>query len=331
MRRKPVMEIDSPHHLKSDTPDAIKFAWELPVARQRYIEIHIRRSTLIAVIASLLVHALLLFTLQQEPVRIEHSLQDTQKPLVVQLTPPTPAVSAPVPPPAKRVPVPPAKNPRIQPEPAPRQTSKPQSKPREPDRPAPPPEEVMAATKPPRPLPKPSLNTSLPPAAPATGASPAPDSARPTDMMSYIEDVRSRRQTVEQADAATGAQRPTSDEIRADNIQRNLQPGGTNGVFQILSMGVRTAQFSFRGWTTDSSNYRREVIEVDAGLNGDVERAIVRRMIELIRDHYPGDFNWESHRLNRVIVLSARKEDHAGLEDFLMREFFMSDGSPRAR
>lgn len=310
--------------------------------RQRYIEIHIRRSTLIAVIASLLVHALLLFTLQQEPVRIEHSLQDTQKPLVVQLTPPTPAASAPVPPPAKRVPVPPAKNPRIQPtpklnpkpepEPAVRQARKPQSKPREPDRPAPPPEEVMAATKPSRPLLKPSLNTSLPPAAPATGASPTPDSSPPTDMMSYIDDVRTRRQTVEQADAATSAQRnPTPDEIRADNIQRNLQPGGTNGVFQILSMGVRTAQFSFRGWTTDSSNYRREVINVDAGLNGDVERAIVRRMIELIREHYPGDFNWESHRLNRVIVLSARKEDHAGLEAFLMREFFMPEGSPRMR
>lgn len=309
--------------------------------RQHDIEIHIRRSTLIAVIASLLLHALLLFTLQQEPVRIERSLQDTQKPLVVQLTPPTPAASAPVPPPAKRVPVPPAKNPRIppapksnpkpEPEPAARQTRKPQSKPREPDHPAPPPEEVIAAAKPSRPLPKPSLNTSLPPAAPATGATPAPDSSPPTDMMSYIEDVRTRRKTVEQAAATSARSNPTPDEIRAENIKRNLQPGGTNGVFQILSMGVRTAQFSFRGWTTDSSNYRHEVIEVDAGLNGDVERAIVRRMIALIREHYSGDFNWESRRLNRVIILSARKEDHAGLEDFLMREFFMSDGSPRTR
>ena len=56
--------------------------------------------------------------------------------------------------------------------------------------------------------------------------------------------------------------------------------------------------------------------------------AMVRRMIELIRTHYTGDFNWESHRLQRVVVLSARKEDQGELEDFLMREFF---GTPLPR
>ena len=45
-------------------------------------------------------------------------------------------------------------------------------------------------------------------------------------------------------------------------------------------------------------------------------------MISLIREHYQGDFNWESHRMARTIVLSARPEDSAGLEDFLMLEFF---------
>jgi len=48
----------------------------------------------------------------------------------------------------------------------------------------------------------------------------------------------------------------------------------------------------------------------------------VRRMIELIRTHYKGDFKWESHRLDRVVTLSARPEDSEGLEDFLLREFF---------
>lgn len=150
-------------------------------------------------------------------------------------------------------------------------------------------------------------------------------------MMSYINAVRARRQAAEQADAEPGANQrnPTPDGIRMANIKRNLEPGGTNGVFQILSMGVRTAQFSFRGWTTDSSHFQRQVIDVDAGLNGDVERAIVRRMIELIRQYYKGDFNWESQRLNRVIVLSARKEDNAQLEDFLMKEFFRRDGELR--
>ena len=35
-----------------------------------------------------------------------------------------------------------------------------------------------------------------------------------------------------------------------------------------------------------------------------------------------GNFNWDSHRLGRVVILSARIDDNAGLETFLMREFF---------
>jgi len=305
--------------MKSAEPDAIRFAWELPAPSQRYLEIHIRRSTLIAIIASLLVHALLLFTLHQKPVRIESpSNQDTQAPLVVQLTPLRSTKVAPKQ--TRLVPVRPAKNPEIQPQPPAKQTSKPRLKPRIPVRPRPTvvPAPVIAAPKPP-------LDTQAVP--PAPDSTPAP----PTDMMSYINSVRARRQAAEQADAAPAANQssPSPDEIREANIKRNLQPGGTNGVFQILSMGVRTAQFSFRGWTTDSSHFQRQTIDVDAGLNGDVERAIVHRMIELIRQYYKGDFNWESQRLNRVIVLSARKQDNAQLEDFLMKEFFTRDGQLR--
>lgn len=287
-----------------------------PVSTRRYLEIRIRRSTLLAIIASLLVHALLLFTLKQERARIEFPpVQDMRAPLVVRLNPPMPPQEA-----LNH----PAKSPKIQPESSPKQISKPKLKPRVPVSPRPdaPPAAVIATTKP-------SLNTSVTPAAPVVDTTPG--SAPPTDMMSYIHDVRARRQAAEQANTASSANQhdPTPDEIRTARIERNLQPRGTNGVFQILSMGVRTAQFSFRGWTTDSSNYRREVIEVDAGLNGDMERAIVRRMIVLIRQHYPGDFNWESQRLDRVIVLSARMEDNAGLEDFLMKEFFRRDGELR--
>ena len=80
--------------------------------------------------------------------------------------------------------------------------------------------------------------------------------------------------------------------------------------------------FQFRGWKREDRNNWRETIEVDAGNGGDVELAIVRRMIELIRGHYQGNFNWESHRLGRVVILSARPDDQPGLEAFLMREFF---------
>ena len=130
--------------------------------------------------------------------------------------------------------------------------------------------------------------------------------------------------------AAAGDQ--TSDERRAASLAGNLQslsrqPDGTNGIFQIVNKGHRTAQFTFREWTTDASSSKRRLVEVDAGQGGDIEIAIVRKMIELIREHYQANFNWDSYRLGRVVTLSARKEDSAGLEQFLMREF--SFGSAR--
>ena len=96
----------------------------------------------------------------------------------------------------------------------------------------------------------------------------------------------------------------------------------TGGVFSILFKGHRTGQFAFNGWKPTISGGWREVIDVEAGPDGDLEIAMVRRMIQLIRTHYQGDFHWESHRLGRVITLSARPEDSAGLEAFLMRDFF---------
>jgi hypothetical protein len=48
-------------------------------------------------------------------------------------------------------------------------------------------------------------------------------------------------------------------------------------------------------------------------------------MITLIRRHYDGDFNWESQRLGREVVKSARSEDGAELEEFMMMEFFGTD------
>jgi hypothetical protein len=64
------------------------------------------------------------------------------------------------------------------------------------------------------------------------------------------------------------------------------------------------------------------VIEVRVKPGEDMDLAIVRSMIELIRGHYRGDFLWESRRLGRVVTLSAAPADTAQLEEFLLREFF---------
>ncbi len=169
------------------------------------------------------------------------------------------------------------------------------------------------------PTPAPKIETPTPPVA---ETSPAPA----MDMMAMLNAKRAARQAQENTDEQNGRQ-PSAGDIAAANINRNLatlatKRDGTNGVFQVLSKGTRTGQFSFNGWKTDKNNSWREVIEVDAGLLGDVELAIIRRMIELIRTHYKGDFTWDSHKLSRAITLSARMEDNDGLEAFMLREFF---------
>jgi hypothetical protein len=157
---------------------------------------------------------------------------------------------------------------------------------------------------------------------------PEPRSPPLVDMAAMIEARRAQRRAAE-AQAARGGgtgQEPSANELAMATINRNLNattPGeGVGGVFQILRKGTRTAEFAFNGWRPDTERRWREVIEVDAGQGGDVERAIVKRMIELIRGHYSGDFRWESRNLGRIVVLSARPEDEVGLEDFLIREFF---------
>jgi hypothetical protein len=160
-------------------------------------------------------------------------------------------------------------------------------------------------------------------------APPAPAPPTPTfDMAAMIRERQQQRRTAEAALARgdPNAQAPPSSDPAVASLNRNLATlhgrEGVGGIFQILHMGTRTGEFAFNGWRPDSQRQWREVIEVDAGDGGNLELAMVRRMIELIRTHYSGDFNWESHRLQRVVVLSARPEDQGELEDFLMREFF---------
>jgi hypothetical protein len=114
---------------------------------------------------------------------------------------------------------------------------------------------------------------------------------------------------------ATCAYRP---EPSAVIIPSQTSVARAGGVFQILRMGTRIGEFAFSGWEPGG----REVIEVDAGLGGDLKHAIVKRMIQLIRTHYAGEFKWASRRLGRDVILSARPEDNDGLEDFLIKEFF---------
>ena len=201
--------------------------------------------------------------------------------------------------------------PKTLPKPAPAPSTRPQTKPKAAEKPV----------KPKTPIPAKEVAK--------TKAPPEPPADAPTDLSEYINQAKARRRAEGLFDTpdsapAPAAKQPSADEVRMANIRRNLQNPGTSGIFQIMRIGPRTAEFTFRAWTTGQSNPKLQTIQVQAGPDGSIELAIIRRMIQLIREHYKEDFNWESHRLHRVVVLSAREKDTAGLEEFLMREFFIN-------
>jgi hypothetical protein len=148
-----------------------------------------------------------------------------------------------------------------------------------------------------------------------------------TDMLAYVNAQRAKREQSESeaakinAEAAAREIGPSEEEKRDAKIKSNFQ-NGTNGIFEITRLESQSASFTFLGWTSSLSSARRQFFEVEAPRGQDVRRVMIRRMISLIREHYQGDFDWESHRLGRTIVKSARVEDGAELEDFLMMEFF---------
>jgi hypothetical protein len=258
-----------------------------------------RRRFAIAVALSLLAHvAVVGFAPRPKMHRL--NLSASQSPLIVTLAspePPEPAAVA-VPPPPQPVPVP--------------------------KRAPPVPQKRILAARPqtPRAAPPVPVPEEPKPAPPPT-APPAPA----VDMLAMINARRERRKAAEAAAAREGTPsgNPAADSGAAA-ISRNLETlkgdDTTGGVFQILDKSSLSAEYAFNGWRPDTHRRWREVIEVRVKPGEDIDLAIVRSMIELIRGHYQGDFLWESRRLGRVVTLSARVEDSAGLEEFLLREFF---------
>lgn len=248
---------------------------------------------------SLLLHAgLLLFVLEHASTPIKESGFLPDAPLVVNLLPPLQASRA----------VPPVHTaPQVAPHrPQAAETPRPRSVPR-----------------------KPTLPQQLAKPAPSKAPSPAHERAVPADMTDMLAAARDRRRAAGIPDANDAPDEPPTnrdaDSVARDNIAFSTKSRGRNdsgGVFQVTSKGVRTAELVFHGWDVRRRNVTRQAFEVDAGLNGDIDTAIIRKMIELIRQQKKGDFNWESRRLGRVVVLSARPQDDAELVDFLKKDFF---------
>ena len=164
-----------------------------------------------------------------------------------------------------------------------------------------------------------------PPQPPVVAAPTRPTPPIEGDLAAYVQARRRERGEQEAAvndeaaqfNRAIAANLPTPARgVAAQEAKR----GG--GIFQIKRMTYDDAAFEFYGWNKDMGRRTPQLIEVRKGDNADMRIAVVRRMIAIIRQFEKEDFTWETPRLGRIIVLSARLSDNAALESYLMHEFF---------
>lgn len=154
-----------------------------------------------------------------------------------------------------------------------------------------------------------------------------------TDMAAYIEKRRQARgarseQPAEESDAQRGMRNALGN-IAAINGRGGQDPNETGGVFSVTNKTFSHADLKFRGWNPNFKRRWLTAVSVERGSDPDIETAIVKKMIELIRKEKTGDFEWDSHRLNKVVTLSARPQDTKELTDFLYKEMFPEYKPPR--
>jgi len=151
------------------------------------------------------------------------------------------------------------------------------------------------------------------------------------DMAAMLEARRRARGDSPPVMMASNDEEARKNRIVAENLGTlrgpafGFDPRSGGGIFQIETLYLDSAEFIFFGWNKDIRRNTRQKIEVRRGNNPDIRIAVVRKMIDIIRDHEQGDFRWDSSRLKRSLTLSARQRDQSGLEDFLMAEFFGPD------
>ncbi len=306
---------------KADVPADVAPAAEPALAFEpsRYDRITVRVIT-IAIAISLFIHfAILFLPLIDKTDKEMKAPADEIGPLSVSIAQTKP------PPPGKQPDQPPASQPTPAVKPTPRPPSKQQPTPR------PAPRIAITGDRPPFIVPP-------PPVAPAPEVAPSPTPA-PTDDFSDMVAQRQRARRAQNGGAPD--QIEESEDQRANRIaqgnvkaqQRSASPGQdpaeAGGLFDLRRTGLRDAEFVFYGWNQTVRRAGPRVFEVRQGSNPDIRIAVIRAMIDIIREQKPGDFEWESHRLGKVLTMSARPKDQAQLETFLMREFFPEDARAR--
>jgi outer membrane biosynthesis protein TonB len=148
------------------------------------------------------------------------------------------------------------------------------------------------------------------------------------DMSAYIEARRKQRGAAQNDAPAEESENDRASRIAKANIaaangrSRGDDRNESGGVFSISNKTFHSADLKFRGWNPNFKRRWLQQVEVEQGAEADIETAIVKKMIELIRKEKTGDFEWDSHRLQRVVTMSARLQDTAELQAFLFKEMF---------
>jgi outer membrane biosynthesis protein TonB len=159
-------------------------------------------------------------------------------------------------------------------------------------------------------------------------AEPKKEAPQEVDMQAYIEARRRQRgapaqsaQPAEETDEARGMRNALAN-IAAINGHSRDDRNETGGVFSVTNKTFHSMDLKFRGWNPSFKRRWLTQVTVEQGGEPDVETAVVKKMIELIRKEKTGDFEWDSHRLGKVVTMSARPQDTAELTAFLFKEMF---------
>jgi outer membrane biosynthesis protein TonB len=279
-------------------------------------------------LAALLLHALLLWMLlARDPLVIKPPTDGTEGTITFIAPLADARQPKPITPPMPKPPTPPVQ----------------EKQPRRPTPPKPPKPITRPITKPvtkpvarptparePQPVPEPQLAAEPLTPAPNVAQQQAPAPAE--DFSARIEANRKRRaEAIAQDPALAQAASETADQrasrIARENVAFSQRGQGaerdqTGGVFQLRDVRTHSAEFMFRGWNNNFKRNWSQLVAVDQGSEADIETAVVKRMIALIRSHKEGEFIWESHRLGRQITLNADPAYETELRQFLLKEFF---------
>lgn len=165
---------------------------------------------------------------------------------------------------------------------------------------------------------------------------PKKEQPQEVDMQAYIEARRKQRGARTPSDAPAGeseearSSRQALANVASVNNRANDDKNDTGGVFSITDKSFSSATVKFRGWNPNFKRRWLTQVTVELGSERDIETAIVKKMIELIRKEKKGDFEWDSHRLNKIVTLSARPQDTQALTEFLYKEMFKDYTPPRS-